>query len=176
MKMRRGGGQQAAAPVPDNGASPEQVPPGQAPQSVSPTQAQPAPGQPGKPAPPHKVRRTRVGGVWVALALFALVLLLLLIFILENSQTVAISFFGAKGHLPLGVALLLTAVLGVLLVVIPGTARIMQLRRTARRHRKQDIQPAEPPAAQPAAAQLPAGQAPDAQPPADPPQAPGPPA
>ena len=99
------------------------------------------------------VRRTRIGGWWVASALFAVVLLLLLIFILENSQRVDISFFGAHGHLPLGVALLLAAVLGVLLVVIPGTARIVQLRMVARRHRgvdarhaarSQQVKPAEP--------------------------------
>ena len=90
-------------------------------------------------APPQNVvRRTRVGGVWVASALFAVVLLLLLIFILENGQRANISFFGAHGHLPLGVALLLGAVLGVLLVVIPGTGRIIQLRMVARRHRRID--------------------------------------
>ena len=65
-----------------------------------------------------------------------MVLLLLLIFILENGQQVDIAYFGAHGHLPLGVALLLAAVLGILLVVIPGAGRIIQLRRTARRHRK----------------------------------------
>ena len=70
----------------------------------------------------------------------AVVLLLLLIFILENSQSVSIGYFGAHGHLPLGVTLLLTAVLGVLLVVIPGTARIIQLRITARRHRRLDTE------------------------------------
>jgi uncharacterized integral membrane protein len=95
----------------------------------------------GSPAPArlpaqHVVRRTRVGGVWVASALFAVVLLLLLIFILENGQRANVAFFGAHGHLPLGVALLLAAVLGVLLVVIPGTGRIMQLRWVSRRHRK----------------------------------------
>jgi uncharacterized integral membrane protein len=79
-----------------------------------------------------------MGGLWVAAALSALVLLLLLIFILENGQRVSISYFGAHGHLPLGVALLLAAVLGALLVVIPGTGRIIQLRITARRHRRLD--------------------------------------
>ncbi len=54
-----------------------------------------------------------------------------------------ISFFGAHGHLPLGVALLLAAVLGVLLVVIPGTGRIIQLRMVARRHRRAEAAPAE---------------------------------
>jgi uncharacterized integral membrane protein len=86
----------------------------------------------------HVVRRTRMGGWWVASALFALVLLLLLIFVLENGQQADIGFFGAHGHLPLGIALLLAAILGVLLVVIPGTGRIIQLRMLARRHRKAD--------------------------------------
>jgi uncharacterized integral membrane protein len=112
----------------------------------------------------HVVKRTRTGGVWVASALFAVVLLLLLIFILENGQRVDIGYFGAHGHLPLGVALLLAAVLGVLLVVIPGTGRIIQLRFLARRHRRLDAQRGsavpQAPAAQaaPAAQQAPPGQ------------------
>jgi lipopolysaccharide assembly protein A len=87
---------------------------------------------------PLRIQRTRASTAWVAGALFAVVLLFLLIFILQNGHTVAISFFGTSGHLPLGVALLLAAVLGVLLVAIPGTTRILQLRITARRHRRLD--------------------------------------
>jgi uncharacterized integral membrane protein len=83
----------------------------------------------------HGVKRTRTGAVWLAVASFAVILALLLIFILQNSDKVQISYFGAHGELPLGVALLFAAVLGILLVVIPGTARIMQLRILARRHR-----------------------------------------
>ena len=79
-----------------------------------------------------------MGTVWFAAASFAVVVVLLLIFILENSRKVQISYLGAHGHLPLGVALLFAAVLGILLVVIPGTARIIQLRITARRHRAID--------------------------------------
>jgi uncharacterized integral membrane protein len=106
---------------------------------------------PGRMPAQHVVRRTRIGGVWVASALFAVVLLLLLIFILENGQRVDIGYFGAHGHLPLGVALLLAAVLGVLLVVIPGTGRIVQLRILARRHQRIDAtRPAAPPQASPA--------------------------
>jgi uncharacterized integral membrane protein len=104
------------------------------PAAVAGRQDQPAAGV----LPQHQVKRTRIGGVWIASALFALVLLLLLIFILQNGTKVQISYLGAHGHLPLGVALLLAAVLGILLVVIPGTARIIQLRMTARRHRKLD--------------------------------------
>jgi uncharacterized integral membrane protein len=92
----------------------------------------------------HRIRRTRAGAAWVGAAIFAVILLLLLIFILENGHTVAISFLGASGHLPLGAALLLAAVLGVLLVAIPGTVRILQLRITARRHRRLDAATAAP--------------------------------
>ncbi len=105
----------------------------------APAATAPAPAAQPSAAPPHHVvRRTRAGGLWVGLALSAIVLLLLLVFILENQQSANISYFGAHGHLPLGVALLLAAVAGALLVVIPGSARIMQLRATARRHRKAD--------------------------------------
>jgi lipopolysaccharide assembly protein A len=124
------------APSEQPAVQPEVQPQQVAAEPAAPVQPAPA-GGPGAPAQ-HVVRRTRVGGVWVASALFALVLLLLLIFILQNGAKVDIKFFGANGHLPLGVALLLAAVLGVLLVVLPGSARIIQLRRTARKHRKQD--------------------------------------
>jgi lipopolysaccharide assembly protein A len=107
---------------------------GPQPPQEAPRQGHPAAGVP----PQHKVNRTRIGGVWIASALFALVLLLLLIFILQNGTRVQISYLGAHGRLPLGVALLLAAVLGVLLVVIPGTGRIIQLRMTARRHGRLD--------------------------------------
>jgi uncharacterized integral membrane protein len=95
----------------------------------------------------HRIRRTRAGGVWVALAVSAVVLILLLIFILENLKRADISLFGAHMSLPIGVALLLAAAAGALIVVIPGTARIVQLRMTARRHRRVDAQgaSAEPP-------------------------------
>lgn len=80
--------------------------------------------------------RTRLSGLWVALGAFALVLLFLLIFILQNDTSVKIWFFGAQWQLPLGVALTLAAVFGVLLVVIPATARIVQLRIVERRRQR----------------------------------------
>jgi lipopolysaccharide assembly protein A len=86
-------------------------------------------------ARPRRTANAR-GGVWVAVAFFALILVLLLIFILENTQRVDISYFGVHGHSTLGVALLLAAVLGVLLVAIPATWRIIQLRAAARRQRR----------------------------------------
>ncbi|HEX6523071.1 MAG TPA: lipopolysaccharide assembly protein LapA domain-containing protein [Streptosporangiaceae bacterium] len=132
------------------------------PPATAPPPSQPAPAPPpqpsgtaaaGMPVPPqHQVRRTRISGLWAAVSCFAVVLLLLLIFILQNSRTVEVSYLGAHGHLSLGVALLLAAVLGVLLVAVPGIARIVQLRLIARRHRHDDArhaaaaQAAPPPA------------------------------
>jgi uncharacterized integral membrane protein len=94
---------------------------------------------------------SRVGSLWVASILFAVVLLLLLIFVLENGQSAKISYLGAHGSLPQGVALLLAAVFGILLVALPGTARIIQLRIRERRHRgTARIQPSAAPPATPA--------------------------
>ena len=122
-----------------------QVPPQQA---APPEQAQP---EPAPPLPPqHRIKRTRTSGIWVAVGFFAVILLLLLIFILQNGTQVNVSYLGMHGHLPLGVALLLAAVCGVLLVVLAGAARISQLRATARRHRRVDAKRAAAAAKQPA--------------------------
>ena len=84
---------------------------------------------------PHapELRRSRTGGLWTGLILSAVVLLFLLVFILQNSAPVRITFLGATGTLPTGVALLFAAIAGLLLVAIPGGLRIMQLRRAAGR-------------------------------------------
>jgi lipopolysaccharide assembly protein A len=86
----------------------------------------------------HKIRHTRISGLWFAVAFFGVVLLFLLIFILQNERPVDISYLGMHGHLQLGVALLLSAVCGVLLTILAGAARISQLHAVARRHRRID--------------------------------------
>ena len=87
------------------------------------------------PAAPEraKLARTRIGGIWVAVVIAALVLVFLLIFILQNPTRVSVFFLGAAGSLPLGVAMLFAAIAGALLVALIGSARILQLRHTARR-------------------------------------------
>jgi uncharacterized integral membrane protein len=95
-------------------------------------------------------RRTRLGGMWMALVSGAVVLVLLLVFILQNSQRIEVHLYGAHWNAPVGVALLMAAALGLLLVVIPGAGRILQLRRAAHRaHERvvalQRAQPGLPP-------------------------------
>jgi uncharacterized integral membrane protein len=134
--------------VPPSGAYPEPEYDGRAapaPAVDAPGGVAPAPA-PDRPAVPgaRPVPRTRFGGLWVAVTLAAVVLLLLLIFILENSQSVDVAYFGQHGHLPLGVALLLAAALGVLLVAIPGYGRIIQLRRAAKHPERAAKHPERP--------------------------------
>ena len=115
---------------------------GDAPERTKDTEATPAsePTAGGVEAPggePRKgeIPRTRTARAHNALIAGAIVLILLLVFILENTEKVKISYFGAGFNMPLGVALLLAAIGGALLVGIVGTARIMQLRRSVRRRR-----------------------------------------
>jgi len=73
---------------------------------------------------------------WLAVVTLAVVLILLIVFIAQNTETVAVSFLGFKGHAPLAVALLIAAVAGLVLAAVAGTLRILQLRRRVRRERK----------------------------------------
>jgi lipopolysaccharide assembly protein A len=109
--------------------------------------------------PPHKIRHTRMSGLWFAVAVFGVVLLFLLIFILQNGRHVGISYLGMHGNLPLGVALLLAAVCGALLTVLAGAARISQLHAVARRHRRADARRTAGATSAPAAASPPPGPA-----------------
>ena len=71
-------------------------------------------------------------GFWAAVVVTLAVLVLLVVFILENGQEVRVSYFGATSHAPLGVALLLAAIIGGLVVVLAVAARLLQLRRKGR--------------------------------------------
>ncbi|QNG55968.1 DUF1049 domain-containing protein [Pseudonocardia petroleophila] len=85
------------------------------------------------PRPDPVIGHTRSGGLWTGLILSAIVGIFLLVFILQNNVPVEINFLGFTGSLPTGVALLLAAIAGLLLVAIPGGLRILQLRRAAKR-------------------------------------------
>jgi uncharacterized integral membrane protein len=97
-----------------------------------------SPGQPpATPAPKRgepAVKFTRAGALWTALIAGFLILILLLIFIAQNTASASFQFFVWHWSLPLGVAILLAAVGGGLITVAVGTARIVQLRRTAKKH------------------------------------------
>jgi uncharacterized integral membrane protein len=75
-----------------------------------------------------------MSALWFGLIVAALLLIALLIFIAQNSKQVTIHFLGFDGQISLAVSLLLAAVSGLLLIAIPGTARIIQLRRALKKN------------------------------------------
>jgi uncharacterized integral membrane protein len=91
-----------------------------------PAEAEPYPGE----------QHTRLSGAWTALVIGVVALVLLLVFILQNLQSVELSFLAFHGHLPLAVALLFAVILGAVIVLAFGGARIVQLRMVAREARR----------------------------------------
>lgn len=102
--------------------------------------AQPPPAPPRPTGPRSRATKdsaskfTRAGALWSALIAGFLILILLLIFIAQNTASTPFAFLGWRWSLPLGVAILLAAVCGGLLTVAVGTARIVQLRRAAKKN------------------------------------------
>ncbi len=88
----------------------------------------------GEPLPGE--RRTRLSGAWTAIVIGLVGLVVILVFILQNQQRVEVTFLVFKGHLPLAVALLFAMILGAVIVVAFGAARILQLRMVAGRARR----------------------------------------
>jgi uncharacterized integral membrane protein len=81
----------------------------------------------------RQVEPTRASAVWTALAVGVLVLVAILIFVVQNSAKVRINFLWMHGTLGLGIALLISAILGILLTLAVGSVRMLQLRRLAKR-------------------------------------------
>ena len=90
----------------------------------------------GSPAAPGAPRLTRASAIWVATGTALLLLILLIVFMLQNSTKVEVHFLGVTGTIPLGMALLMAAVGGGIVVGIAGVARVTQLRMNARRTRR----------------------------------------
>ncbi|WP_113719745.1 LapA family protein [Arthrobacter dokdonensis] len=78
---------------------------------------------------------TRASMMWVATAAGLLVLVLLIIFILQNQESVTLHYFGLNGTVSIGVGLFIGAVGGGIIVAIAGTVRIIQLRTRVRRNK-----------------------------------------
>ena len=117
---------------------PEQVPADSSiapqPEVTAPTDAEPT-------LPQHTIEPTRTSMVWTMVGIGVVLLVAILVFILQNGQRVRVRFLMANGTLALGVALLFAALLGALLVLVAGAARVLQLRVVARRHRRTDQGP-----------------------------------
>ena len=80
------------------------------------------------------VATTRTGIAWWALGFSLLLLIVVLIFVLQNLSSASTTFFSIKWTIPLGLDLLLAALLGGVIAFLLGAARMLQLRRVARRY------------------------------------------
>lgn len=92
--------------------------------------------EPAAPPPPHDVahiERTRAASTWVGLSIGIVVAILLLIFILQNLDSVTFEFLAWDFTLPAGISLLLAAIAGALIMALAGGVRIIQIRRVAKR-------------------------------------------
>jgi uncharacterized integral membrane protein len=98
----------------------------------------PPPNAPGTDAISRSDRtpRTRTGAAWVGICVAALLFVVLIIFMLQNTSSVEVTFLGLHGNVPLAMALLIAAVGAAILTMVVGAARITQLRRLSRRTRR----------------------------------------
>lgn len=81
----------------------------------------------------RSVPSTRVSSSWTFAAIAIVALIVVLVFILENLHATDATFFGVHWRIPLGLDLLLAALLGATAVFVIGAARTLQLRLLARR-------------------------------------------
>ncbi len=75
-------------------------------------------------------------GLWLALILGIVVLVALLIFVVQNNVPASFEYISWQFSLPLGVAMLLAAIAGALIMALVGSVRMMQLSLQLRRYRK----------------------------------------
>lgn len=87
---------------------------------------------------PDPLRRSRLSGTWIGLTVFAVILILITAFVLQNTNTVRVSFLFWDWHVPLAVALMVAVAGGILITSLAGTVRIVQLRRRVRQDRKRN--------------------------------------
>jgi uncharacterized integral membrane protein len=84
---------------------------------------------------PTSPPRTRLSATWFGVCAAALTLVVLIVFMLQNTRSVEVSFLWLHGTVPLALALLVASVGTAVAVMVVGAARITQLRRQSRRPR-----------------------------------------
>lgn len=82
-------------------------------------------------------KSSTTAGLWLALILGALLLILLLVFVVQNNTPADFQYFQWSFSLPLGVAMLVAAVAGALIMAAVGSVRMMQMSWQLRKYRKQ---------------------------------------
>lgn len=76
-----------------------------------------------------KVKGSLAASTWIALIIGFLLLILLIVFIMQNQQSVELNIFTWSGEFPAGIAFLLFAIGGALVMALIGGWRMLELRR-----------------------------------------------
>lgn len=77
-----------------------------------------------------------LGSAWVTLVIGAILLILLLVFVLQNQESLDVKFISWEFSMPAGVLILLAAIIGALVMALVAAMRIFQLRHRARKANK----------------------------------------
>ena len=81
---------------------------------------------------------TRLAAAWWAIVVGLVILIALLIFIAQNTESIAAHFLVFDWSLSVGVGYLLSAVAGATTTVLVGAARMAQVRRAVKKSARQD--------------------------------------
>ena len=87
----------------------------------------------GEARPSQEPRKGRVSSAWVFAAVLVILGIAFVDFLAENTRPVELDFFSVSGNIPAIVALIAAAVVGAVLVLAVGIARMTQLRLSLRR-------------------------------------------
>ncbi|WP_341231451.1 LapA family protein [Nocardioides salarius] len=100
--------------------------------STEPT-SEPTTGPTGRKAGDDPLRGSRTSGLYAAVVGLGVLLVLLIIFIAQNTDTTTVRFLSFEGETPVAVAMLIATAAGILLTATAGSLRIIQLRRRTKK-------------------------------------------
>ena len=87
--------------------------------------------------PSGKAKGSFAASTWIALIVGFLLLIVLIVFIMQNQHEVPMNFLGWSGEFPAGIAFLIFAIGGALIMALVGGWRMFELRRQLRKQAKQ---------------------------------------
>ncbi|WP_444664125.1 LapA family protein [Cellulomonas sp. CW35] len=87
-------------------------------------------------SPTDRPLRSRTGAAWVGVCVGVAVLIALVVFMMQNTTPVEVTFLGMSGSAPLSLVLLIAGIGVGLIALVIGSLRIGQLRRRIRTDRQ----------------------------------------
>lgn len=87
--------------------------------------------------PSGKAQGSFAASTWIALIVGFLLLIVLIVFMMQNQHEVPMNFLGWSGEFPAGIAFLIFAIGGALIMALVGGWRMFELRRQLRKQAKQ---------------------------------------